>query len=49
MTMRLCPKGHPITGKNAAPMQSGGRRYRRCRICWNEYHRNYQKKRRRAK
>lgn len=33
----ICPKGHAIVGTNEIP-RSGGMR---CRICHNEYHRNY--------
>ena len=42
--MKLCPKGHPITGRNIAWGISHGERFRRCRLCWNAYHVKYRKR-----
>ena len=41
-----CEKGHPFSGRNLLLRNRNGKVHRRCRICQNEYSRNYAKQRR---
>lgn len=41
MSVRTCPRGHRITGQNAAAYSYRGKWHTRCRRCYNAYMRKY--------
>lgn len=48
MTVRRCPRGHRIVGRNVAWYSTRGKRAKRCRRCTTAYQRRYMRRRRRT-